>query len=198
MKTLLIAWLTTCALLAQNNEVSLYSGLMRHSSVVRPDSTQIEHRSAGMFNIANQCAAGSIGRLSLEFPILWADGRYQSSTRALLGRKANTTFLTPGLRLERSLSDRTTVYAAGGLGIVTTNERIDIQRPNFTAPATGTGSTGSGYRVGLAGNVGGGIDLRLIRRLSIRFEIRDFLTKRNSTLFRRHNLTPLVGIAWHF
>lgn len=193
MKTLLIALLTPCALLAQNNEVTLYSGWMRHSSVVRPGSTKIEHRSAGMLSIASRCAEGSIGRLSLELPVLWADGRYQSSTRALLGRKATTTFLTPGLRLGRNLSVRTTVYAAAGLGIVTTNERIDIQRPGFTATATGTG-----YRVGLAGNIGGGIDLRLIRRLSIRFEIRDFLTKRNSTLFRRHNITPLVGITWHF
>jgi hypothetical protein len=193
MKTLLIALLPTCALLAQNNEVSLYSGLMRHSSVVRPDSTTVEYRSAGMFNIANQCAAGSIGRLSLEFPILWADGRYQSSTRALLGRKANTTFLTPGLRFERNLSKRATVYATAGLGIVTTNERVSIQRPGFTATATGTA-----YRVGLAGNIGGGIDLRLTRRLSIRFETRDFITKRNSTLFRRHNITPLIGIAFHF
>jgi hypothetical protein len=193
MKTLLIALLPTCALLAQNNEVSFYSGVMRHSSVVRPDSTKIEHRSAGMFHIANQCATGSFGRLSLEFPIMWADGRYQSSTRALLGRKANTTFLTPGLRLQHNLSARTTVYAAAGLGIVVTNERVDIQRPNFTATATGTA-----YRVGLAGNIGGGIDLRLTRLLSIRFETRDFITKRNSTLFRRHNITPLVGIALHF
>jgi hypothetical protein len=193
MKTLLIALLHTCALLAQNNEVSLYSGLMRHSSVVRPDSTKIEYRSAGMFNIANQCAAGSFGRLSLEFPIMWADGRYQSSTRALLGRKATTTFLTPGLRFERNLSKRATVYATAGLGIVTTNERVSIQRPGFTATSTGTA-----YRVGLAGNIGGGIDLRLTRLLSIRFETRDFITKRNSTLFRRHNITPLVGLAFHF
>lgn len=193
MKTLLIALLATCVLLAQNNEVSLYSGLMRHSSVVRPGSTELEHRSAGMFSIANQCANGSFGRLSLELPILWADGRYQSSTRASLGRKATTTFVTPGLRLQRDLSKRTTVYATAGLGIVATNERVDIQRSNFTATVTGTG-----YRVGLAGNVGGGIDLRLTRLLSIRFETRDFITKRNSTLFRRHNMTPLAGIALHF
>ena len=193
MKTLLIALLTPCALLAQNNDVSLYSGWMRHSSVVRPDSTKIEHRSAGMFNVASQCAAGFVGRLSLELPILWADGRYQSSTRPLLGRQATTTFVTPGLRLERNLSGRTAVYVVAGLGIVTTNERIDIEKPNLAATATG-----NGYRVGVAGNFGGGVDVRLIRRLSIRFEIRDFLTKRNSTLFRRHNITPLVGIAWRF
>jgi hypothetical protein len=193
MKPLLIALLPACALLAQNSEVSFYSGLMRHTSLVRPDSTKIEYRSAGMFHIANQCAAGSFGRLSLELPIMWADGRYQSSTRAILGRKANSTFITPGLRLQRNLSPRTTVYAAAGLGIVATNERVDIQTPNFTATATGTA-----YRIGLAGNIGGGIDFRLTQLLSIRFETRDFITKPNSTLFRRHNVTPLIGLALHF
>lgn len=193
MKTVLIALLPTCALLAQNNEVSLYSGWMRHNSVVRPESTQIEHRSASMLYIATQCATGPFGRVSLELPIMWADGRYQSSTRALLGRKATTTFVTPGLRLERNLAKRISVYAAAGLGTVVTNERVDIQSPNLTATVTGTR-----YRAGLAGNIGGGIDFRLHRRFSIRFETRDFLTKRSSTLFRRHNITPLVGIAWHF
>lgn len=193
MKLLLIALLATCALPAQNNEVSLYSGWTRHSSVVRPDSTTIEHRSASMFSIANQCSSGSYGRLLLELPILWVDGRFQPSTRAALGRKATTTFVTPGLRLQRNLSHRTTVYAAAGLGFVATNERVDIQRLNFTATVTGTG-----YRAGLAGSIGGGIDFRLTRLLSIRFETRDLITKRNSTLFRRHNITPLAGIAFHF
>lgn len=191
MKTLLLILMATCALSAQNNEVSLYSGWMRHTSLVRLDSTKVETRSAGMFTAAHQIAEGYAGRLSVELPILWSDGKYHSSTRALLGRKANTVFITPGLRFQRNLSDRVRVYAAAGLGIVATNERLDIQRPEATI-------TADGRRTGLAGNIGGGIDLRLTRLFSFRFETRDFITKRNSTLFRRHNITPLFGIALHF
>lgn len=191
MRTMLCAFLSTCALLAQGNEVSLYSGWLSHDSIVRPTSTKVETVSAGMFNSAHQVAETPIGRLSLELPILWTDGKFASSSRPVLGRSATTVFITPGLRLNHPCTNRISLIATAGLGLVATNEKVSIERPNQTI-------TDAGRRTGIAGSFGGGIDVRATRLLSFRFELRDFVTRTGSTLYRRHNVAPLFGIAFHF
>jgi hypothetical protein len=188
---MLCAFAYTCALLAQNNEVSLYTAWLRHDSIVRPTSTKVETISAGMLSLAQQVAQTPIGRLSLELPILWTDGKFAASSRPILGRSAKTVFITPGLRLTHPCTSRISLIATAGLGLVATNEKVSIERPNQTI-------TADGRRSGIAGSFGGGIDVRATRRFSFRFEVRDFVTRKGSTLYRRHNVAPMLGIAFHY
>jgi hypothetical protein len=57
--------------------------------------------------------------------------------------------------------------------LVATNEKVSIERPNQTITADG-------------------------RRFGFRFEVRDFVTRKGSTLYRRHNVAPMLGIAFHY
>lgn len=188
---MLCAFASTCALLAQNNEVSFYSGWLSHDSIVRPTSTKVETISAGMFNSAHQVAETRAGRLSIELPILWTDGKFAASSRPILGRSATTVFITPGVRLSHPCTNRISLIGTAGLGLVATNEKVSIERPNQTI-------TAAGRRTGIAGSFGGGADVRATRLLSFRFELRDFVTRKGATLYRRHNVAPLFGVALHF
>lgn len=61
-------------------------------------------------------------------------------------------------------------------------------------PYVSSNSTAQGLLV-----AGGGIDVRLTRRISIRGEVRDLVTSAGlSGASGRHHVLPLFGIAFHF
>ena len=98
---------------------------------------------------------------------------------------------TAGARLMLPLQSRVSGYGslAGGGG---TFQYAVIN--NGSNPYVSSNSTAHGVLV-----IGGGIDVRLTRRISIRGEVRDLVTGTGlSGASGRHHVLPLFGIAFHF
>ena len=98
---------------------------------------------------------------------------------------------TAGVRMMIPVQDRVSTFLAAGGGA-----------GNFHYPVITTGAKPS-----LASNsvwhgvfdFGGGFDLRLSQRLSIRTEVRDFVAAKGlSGSSGRHHIMPLLGFSFHF
>ena len=98
---------------------------------------------------------------------------------------------TVGLRLMVPLQSRVSVYGAAGGGSISAQD---------TTISTGSNPSVSSHDAwhGVFA-AGGGIDLRLRARFSIRAELRDFVTgTRLSGAAGRNHLVPFFGVAFHF
>jgi len=99
------------------------------------------------------------------------------------GNSGPDVFFTPGVRLKFSPESRVSFYGAAGFGIA-----------SFSG-----GSQGSGRENSPAFEFGGGVDIRLTRLLSLRGDVRDFVTRAGlgETMGRHHGIFQ-VGMAFHF
>jgi hypothetical protein len=96
--------------------------------------------------------------------------------------------ITPGVRYMVPVQSRLSLYAVAGGGVGT----FDY------AAIAGTSVTTNDTWHGVF-EWGGGIDIRLMRFLSVRVECRDFVTGKGlDGVPGRHHVSPAAGIAWHF
>lgn len=108
----------------------------------------------------------------------------------MTGRVGGVLFVTPGLRFHVNLHSRFSLYAAGGLGGAVSGERTGV--PSGQNVVTTRKTYGS-----FAGNYGGGIDLRLSARWSLRAEARDFRARKEAKIPGR-NTAVQAGFAFRF
>lgn len=100
-------------------------------------------------------------------------------------------FFTPGVRLKISPESRVSFYGATGFGIAS------FGATSFILP--GPTYVSRTRQNSAAFDFGGGVDFRLTRLLSLRGDVRDFVTRSGlgSTTGRNHAIFQL-GIAFHF
>jgi hypothetical protein len=99
-------------------------------------------------------------------------------------------FFTPGARLKVSPESRVSFYIAAGMGIASFAGTAMVTPLSVIAA-----SRQNSFAVGF----GGGIDLRLTRLLSLRADVRDFVTQAGlgGVAGRNHAIVQL-GFAFHF
>ncbi|MBS1807068.1 MAG: autotransporter outer membrane beta-barrel domain-containing protein [Acidobacteria bacterium] len=117
------------------------------------------------------------------------------SANTLIPRDYASLFLTPGLKLKFVPGWRVSPYIAAGGGYARFRES-DFRTNN--QPNTGKIGTNTGVF-----NYGGGVDFRVFRYLSLRGEVRDFVTGNpnfNAPFLsnRQHNVLTSGGIVIHF
>jgi hypothetical protein len=100
-------------------------------------------------------------------------------------------FFTPGLRLKFSPESRVSFYGAAGFGIASFAGAQIVASPSTVVAGGRRNSPALGF--------GGGLDLRLTRLLSLRGDVRDFVTEAGlgDVSGRNHGIFQ-VGIAFHF
>ncbi len=99
--------------------------------------------------------------------------------------------VTPGVRYMVPVQSRVSLYAVAGGGVGTFDYAVVTAGDT---PYVKTNDTWHGVF-----DIGGGIDIRLIRFLSVRAECRDFVTGKGlDGVPGRHHLAPAIGIATHF
>ncbi len=151
----------------------------------------------GQFNYAYQLPKPSTGYIWLEVPVTVAvrgsdfiDG---TSVSAL---NANNWFITPGLRFQSRKFGRVSFYGTvgGGLGLFNEIE-------SGVAGTNGTVYSSVSVHPHPVFDFAGGIDVRLSRLLSLRAELRDFVSAANiggiSALPGHNHWAPLIGLAFH-
>jgi hypothetical protein len=157
-------------------------GAQTVGDVTVPGATGVTQSFCYGYQIARKSAAS----LWAELFTVFASGRYDPKivSYAWWG-------YLPGLRLMAPVHARVSLFGVAGAGVGS------FRPPNLVVDGKfypGTGMTWHGVF-----EVGGGVDLRLTRMLSLRADYRDFITGRGlSSVEGRHHPLILGGIGVHF
>ncbi len=181
------------------NEVGLLLGALSTGSreLQLPARSQADIGSGLTYqvNYARRIVAAKVASLHIEVLFAATPLVEVKSTNTLIPRDYASLFLTPGLKLKFVPGWRVSPYVAAGGGFARFRES-DFRTNN--QPNTGKIGTNTGVF-----NYGGGVDLSVFRYLSLRGEVRDFVTGNPSfnALFlsnRQHNVLTSGGIVIHF
>ena len=175
---------------AQNSDLGLLLGISSPSSRLEAGNGARVSGSVGahgQINYAAQLLETRAGRLYLELPLLFGGHASGTVAGAITGSAGGLLFFTPGLRLNIAPHSRVSFYAAAGLGPAAFQESTAVVAKGFV-------SASSGWTVRAALEFGGGLDVRLTRLVSLRGEVRDFVSGRGlGGVAGRHH--PIYGFG---
>jgi hypothetical protein len=185
---------TMCAARAQNSDFAFLLGVSGPNGKVVSGANGFVNGSVGVngqFNFAWQVLQRSAD-LYVELPlIINARDAGTVASGTVTSSDGLDFFFTPGLRLKFSPQSRVAFYgeAGGGLASFGTAE-VSVARA--VTVATGRATTA-------AFDFGGGLDFRLTRLLSFRFDARDIVTRTGlGGSNGRHHGIFAFGVAFHF
>ena len=196
MKSALLLLMTAAAASAQNSDLGLLVGISGPTSqTIVGSQVRISGGvgGSGQINYAMQLKEGSAGRLYLELPLL-IGARTSGSTitpgSVVTGSVQAGIYFTPGVRFNVTVHSRVAFYAMAGAGLASFDE-------NQTIINKGTVAINHGWTTSFAGAFGGGLDFRLTRLISLRAELRDFVSRKGIGLADGRN-HPVFGFGMGF
>ena len=198
---LLMTFAFAPAVFAQENEIALLIGRMKPSdrSLSLNPAPAINATFDGaltyQFNYANRVVNGEVASLHFELAVTGVPRTGVRSDNFLLPRTYSTLIFTPGLKLKAFPGGGFSPYVVAGAGL----GRFSLSDTTIA----GSPITGDRSNTSFVFNYGGGVDLNILGPLSIRGEVRDFMTGTPSfgTPFlndRQHNLFVGGGIVLRF
>jgi len=178
----------------QNMDISILGGGSWYRSQTIPGTNVTLSGSTGyseLINYSYQVIRSSAGNLWIEFypTTFFNPGK---SSASITGSVNFSSFAaTPGVRYMVPVQSRVSLYGVTGAGFGEFEYAV-VAVSN--SPYVKVNSTWHGVF-----DFGGGIDIRLSQRWSVRSECRDFVTGRGlNGVPGRHHLVPLLGVAVHF
>ncbi|HKA00203.1 MAG TPA: outer membrane beta-barrel protein [Candidatus Solibacter sp.] len=191
MKTGLLLIAAAGMVYAQNSDLGLLISITTPSSQ-RISAGRIEGTAGGgvQINYAAQLKENAAGRLYLELPVLIGARSSGTVSTVIRGSTVTGIYFTPGLRYNVTLHPRTSLYVAGGAGVGSFNYDVGIVAP-------GVISSTSTWTSSFAVAFGGGLDFRLTRLISLRAEVRDFVSRKGIGLTDGRN-HPVFGFGMGF
>lgn len=178
----------------QNMDIYFMAGAATVKSQTVPGTSITLAKStafSSMVGVGYQVARTKVGGLWVEFFPMPSTFPHQRTNATPSKVELSTLIQAPGLRFMVPVHARISLYGAAGAGY-----------GDFNYPVQGTGP-GPFVKVnsvmhGVA-DFGGGADWRLGRWISIRGEVRDYVTGRGlSGVAGRNHVLAFVGIATHF
>jgi hypothetical protein len=147
-------------------------------------------------NYARRVLDGNLLSVSLEVPFVFSfDEDLHAALPNRIPEDYRSYFVTPAAKLNVFSASAVSpwVSVGGGFGHFSPSSELLFGGNN-------TGKTGTTTGVF---QVGGGLDVRLIRKFSLRGEVRDFWsgvpqTNVATDKSRQHNLFVSAGVVWHF
>jgi hypothetical protein len=198
ISTLLLA---PVAARAQNSDFGLLIGVSWPVSEVVSGSTNTVRGSVGgggQFNYAFQVLQRSVD-LYVELPLIISardtgviTATSPTGSASVAASTSLQVFFTPGVRVKFSPESRVSVYGALGGGLLTYGaNQFTTTGPNVRISNATTATAALDF--------GGGLDFRLTRLLSLRFDLRDFVTRSGvaGVVGRNHAIFGF-GVAFHF
>ena len=143
-------------------------------------------------NYSNRVVNGEVASLHFEVPVIVAPRTGVRSDNFLLPQTYSTVIFTPGLKLKVLPGSGFSPYVVSGVGF----GRFSQSDTNIN----GTPNTGDRSNTSFVFNYGGGVDVNVLGPLSIRGEVRDFMTGNPSFSApflsgKQHNLYVGAGIV---
>jgi hypothetical protein len=183
---------SAAAQIVQNSDISILAGGTAFGSHVVPGSNVTVDGGVALctsFLYGYQLARASAASFWLEYAQSFKLG--DTSGGSIAGGLNNEfTIYTLGGRVMIPVKPRVSLYGALGGGVGSFYyPAIDVSKPLIK----------SNYVWHGVFEFGGGVDLRLSQRFSIRTEVRDFVTGKGlSGASGRHHILPLLGVSFHF
>lgn len=198
---LLIAVLLVCSgtAMAQKHEIAFTSGGLKIGEkgfdLPRPGFVKFSTGFTYELNYARRVIDAKVASLYLEFPFAVTPRTKITSDNVLSPRSYSSFFFTPSAKIKLFPIGRYSPFATIGIGLARLNPsstRLDNQ-PNSGASAETDGVF----------QIGGGLDVKLISRLSLRGQVRDFYTdipplNLNELRKRQHNALISAGVVLRF
>jgi hypothetical protein len=176
LKITLLSALASCTALAQNSDLAILTAVkIQVGDQILPSGRTdagISMASASQLTYALQVLDARPGGLYLELPLIEGGNGFGNID----------IFFTPGVRFKFSTQSRFSPYVALGAGV-------------FSAG----GTTFSSRTTSAALGFGAGFDVRFTRLLSLRTDLRDFVTRSRMGKFEGRNRQVFsLGLAFHF
>jgi opacity protein-like surface antigen len=198
---LLLVFAFAPAVFAQEHELAFVVGRLKPSdrslslNPVQTAEAAFSGAATYQINYSNRVVNGEVASLHFELPVIVAPRTGVKSDNFLLPRTYSTLIFTPGLKLKVFPGGGFSPYVVSGIGL----GRFSASDTNIN----GSPNTGDRTNTNFVFNFGGGVDLNVLGPLSIRGEVRDFMTGTPSfnTPFlndRQHNLYVGAGIVLRF
>jgi len=191
--------LSCSAGLAQNSDLGLLGGWSNSTAQVTTGggtSVTSSGGPGGQINYAFQVLGRPTGELYVEVPFIAEAG--SASTSISMGQSVevsakSTEFLAPGVRYKLELHERVALYGTLDIGLASFGHDEVAAGPASSTVITATRTNT------VALGVGAGLDLRLTRLLSLRGEVRDFVTGSGpNQIDGRNHLIVQAGLGFHF
>jgi len=184
---------------AQRYEVSLSVGGLgsgdRDIVLPIPGVIEVNKGLAYQVSFAQRFFNGHIASLHFEFPVTVTPRREIDSSNALSPRSYSSLFITPGIKVKLLPGAGVSPYAVAGVGYARFNSSDFLvnDQPN---PGNRTANRA-------VFDYGGGIDFKVLPFISVRGEVRDFVSgnpRFNAELIgdRQHNILISGGIVFRF
>lgn len=184
---------------AQKYEVSVSVGGMgtgdRDIVLPVPGIIDVNKGLAYQVNFSQRFFNAHLASLHFEFPITVTPRREIDSSNALLPRSYSSLFITPGVKVKLLPGAGISPYAVAGVGYARFNSSDFLvnDQPN----------QGDRTANRAVFDFGGGVDLKVLPFISVRGEVRDFVSgnpRFNAELIgnRQHNLLISGGIVFRF
>jgi|SRR5436853_1110453 len=164
--------LTAVSAFAQKNEIGVLIGglspLDRDGRAPSISSIAIGTGLAYQVNFAHRIVNAHLAALYIEVPIVGAPNTDVNSSNVFSPRSYSSLFITPGLKLKALPVAGISPYLAAGVGFARfsgSGSRQDGQ------PNTSSGGSTTGVF-----NFGGGLDMKVAPFISVRGEIRDYIS----------------------
>lgn len=193
--TMIALFLGAASVAAQRHEVGLTAGIMK------PGESGLSLVGTGLgnsfaFQVAYSARVFNMGISSiyLDAPVAFATKTNFETSNAFSLRSYSSLFFTPGVKLKLLPSRGVSPYVVAGVGFARLNpsdERINGMPNRDNA------------KLDNAYSIGGGVDIKVAPRISIRGEVRDYNTgapdfEANLLKKRQHNLFVTGGAVIRF
>jgi len=184
----------------QKNEIGLLLGSLRtgNKDFQLPVRGKLEIGAGLTFqaNYAHRFVDFGVASLYVEVPFLATPSTGVRSANVLVPRNYASLFITPGLKLKILPHSKIAPFGAvgGGYARLTASKSLINNQPN-NAPTLGANHG--------AFDFGGGVDVRVLRFLALRGEVRDFVTGKPNLNVQvqegaQHNVVGSGGIVLRF
>ncbi len=186
-------------ILAQKHEIAFTSGGLKTGDksfdLPRPGLVKFRTGFTYEVNYARRLLDAKIASLYIEFPFAVTPRTKITTDNVLSPRSYSSFFFTPSAKVKLFPIGRYSPFATIGIGVARLNPsstRLDNQ-PNNDASAETEGVF----------QIGGGLDVKVISRLSLRGEVRDFYTEipplnLDALRKRQHNTLIAAGVVLRF
>jgi opacity protein-like surface antigen len=199
---LLLIGAFTPAVFAQEHELAFVVGRLKPSdrslslNPLPPIKTAFGGTATYQINYSKRVVNGELASMHFEIPVIVAPSIDVQANNFLLPRTYSTILFTPGLKLKVFPGSGFSPYVVGGVGF---GRFSQSGTNNDGSPNTADDRTNTSFVF----DFGGGVDLNVIGPISIRGEVRDFITGNPGFTEpflsgRQHNLYVGGGIVLKF
>jgi hypothetical protein len=194
MRTLLpvviLSIAASSAALAQNSDIGVLFGVSAPVTTIGGGHVSSSVGGSFELNYAAQVHESKAGQLYVELP-LFLNARVDNHVGggSVVAGVRDSIFFTPGVKYRFTPASRVSFYAVLGGGIASLGSLVAVVGPGVTNISSRSTTAAMDF--------GGGLDFRLTRLLSLRFEGRDAVTSSKYDGAAHHTLF-LFGVGFHF